>query len=515
MAGFILQFHMYDLRRLLIKEMLYLRITRMITKLTTPTADILNSLYPMHFIIDDAGALESISATMALQFPEAQSMTYFLAPNSAEELILLIGKLRDEKNTSSKIDLFSIQQYAIWNSKIVRIEEQSSWLVCCEVELLQKNMKSAAEMSVEALNSIIQQNEFYTALLNHLPAEVAVFNPEFKFLFVNKSAIKNEELRKWLIGRSEIEYWKSKNLPLEKAINRIHAFKEAIEAQRMTSVEEIFHPGTEQEKHYIRVTNPYFENDELRFLLTYGVDITAIKKTEHQLIQQYSELEKVNAELDQLVYSASHNLRAPLLSMKGLLSLISLEDVSAADREKFMHEVFRSIERLDATIHDIIEYSKNARLEITPQTIDLPQLIANTTEDLRFYENHPVEIRTNYELKAPFHCDERRIKSILHNILSNSVKYADHSKSQSWISIDAEVTSAMCRLRFSDNGIGMESHTTERVFDMFYRGTSQRTGSGLGLYIVREIIQKLGGTIQLDAQQGVGVNIQIELPNIG
>jgi hypothetical protein len=158
MAGFILQFHMYDLRRLLIKEMLYLRITRMITKLTTPTADILNSLYPMHFIIDDAGALESLSATMALQFPEAQSMTDFLAPNSAEELILLIGKLRDEKNTSSKIDLFSIQQYAIWNSKIVRIEEQSSWLVCCEVELLQKNMKSAAEMSVEALNSIIQQS---------------------------------------------------------------------------------------------------------------------------------------------------------------------------------------------------------------------------------------------------------------------------------------------------------------------------------------------------------------------
>ena len=219
--------------------------------------------------------------------------------------------------------------------------------------------------------------------------------------------------------------------------------------------------------------------------------------------------------MDQLVYSASHNLRAPLLSMKGLLSLIALEDVSSADREKFMHEVFRSIERLDATIHDIIEYSKNARLEITPQIIDLPQLIENTTEDLRFYENHPVEIRTNYELNAPFHCDERRIKSVLHNILSNSVKYADHSKPQSWISIEAEVTPAVCRLKFSDNGIGMDANSTERVFEMFYRGTSQRTGSGLGLYIVREIIQKLGGTIQLEAEKDVGVNIQIELPNIG
>ncbi len=476
---------------------------------------LLESLYPLHFFVEDQGRLAGVSPLLRSNFPEAKELADFLASNSAEELRELLRNLSEKGDTTSRIDLFSIQQYAIWSSKIVRIEDQKCWLVCSEVEKVKKSPKSASELSVEALNTIVQQNEFYTALLNHLPAEVAVFDPEFKFLFVNKSAIKNEELRKWLIGRSEIEYWKSKNLPLEKAINRIHAFKEAIDARRMTSVEEIFHLGTDQEKHYIRVTNPYFENDELRFLLTYGVDITALKKTEHQLIQQYSELEKVNAELDQLVYSASHNLRAPLLSMKGLLSLISLEDVSATDREKFMSEVFRSIERLDATIHDIIEYSKNARLEIMPQIIDLPQLIANTAEDLRFYENHPVEIRTHYELKAPFQCDERRIKSVLHNILSNSVKYADHSKPLSWISVDAEVTPALCRIKFSDNGIGMESQTTERVFDMFYRGTSQRTGSGLGLYIVREIIQKLGGTIQLDAQKGLGVNIQIELPNIG
>jgi signal transduction histidine kinase len=475
---------------------------------------ILHSLYPTHFLIDDEGGIKAMSAELGRLFPEATELTDFLAPNSADELLQLLGKLREEERVAAKIDLFSIQQYAIWNSKIVRIEEQSCWLVCSEVEQVKKTPKSAAEMSVEGLNSIIQQNEFYTALLNHLPAEVAVFNPDFKFLFVNKSAIKNEELRKWLIGRSEIEYWKSKNLPLEKALNRIHAFKEAIDARRMTSVEEIFHPGTEQEKHYIRVTNPYFENDELRFLLTYGVDITALKKTEHQLIQQYSELEKVNAELDQLVYSASHNLRAPLLSMKGLLSLISLEDVTEVDREKFMNEVYRSIERLDSTIHDIIEYSKNARLEITPQLIDLPKLIEVTSEDLRFYENHTIDMRTQFNLHAPFYCDERRIKSILHNILSNSVKYADHCKTDSWISVEVEVTSAVCRMKFADNGIGMEPQTTERVFDMFYRGTSQRTGSGLGLYIVREMIQKLGGTIQLEADLGKGVNIQIELPNI-
>jgi signal transduction histidine kinase len=477
-------------------------------------SEVLNKLYPIHFILDDSGTLIAMSTELTRQFPKATVLTDFLAPNSAEELRQALKKANEEIGASFVIDLFSIQHYAIWNSKIVRVEEQSCWLVCSEVEQVKKSPKSAAEMSVEALNTILQQNEFYTALLNHLPAEVAVFNPDFKFLFVNKSAIKNEELRKWLIGRSEIEYWKSKNLPLEKALNRIHAFKEAIDAKRMTSVEEIFHPGTEQEKHYIRVTNPYFENDELRFLLTYGVDITALKKTEHQLIQQYSELEKVNAELDQLVYSASHNLRAPLLSMKGLLSLISLEDVSEADREKFMSEVYRSIERLDATIHDIIEYSKNARLEVTPQLIDLPKMVEQTAEDLKFFENHPIEFRSSYEIQAPFQSDERRIKSILHNILSNSVKYADQNKPSSWIEIHATISANKCILSFADNGIGIDPLHADRMFNMFYRGTSRKTGSGLGLYIVKEMVHKLGGSISIQGALNEGVRVQIELPNL-
>lgn len=482
--------------------------------LTEIDSRLLESLYPLHFFVEDQGRLAGVSPLIRSNFPEAEELADFLAPNSAEELRELLRNLSEKGDTTSRIDLFSIQQYAIWSSKIVRIEVQKCWLVCSEVEKVKKSPKSASELSVEALNTIIQQNDFYTALLNHLPAEVAVFNPDFKFLFVNKSAIKNEELRKWLIGRSEIEYWKSKNLPLEKALNRVHAFKEAIAARRMTSVEEIFHPGTDQEKHYIRVTNPYFENDELRFLLTYGVDVTALKKTEHQLIQQYSELEKVNAELDQLVYSASHNLRAPLLSMKGLLGLITMEDTPQSDKQKFMTEVFKSIERLDATIHDIIEYSKNARLEITPQPIDLPLLISNTIEELRFYENHPIEIRTHFSIDSKFYSDTHRIKSILHNILSNSVKYADHAKSASWMSIEISTTQSSCNMRFADNGIGMTPQTAERVFDMFYRGTSQRTGSGLGLYIVREMIQKLGGTIDLKSELGQGVQIYVNLPNI-
>ena len=248
-------------------------------------------------------------------------------------------------------------------------------------------------------------------------------------------------------------------------------------------------------------------------MLSYGIDITALKQTEKKLIQQNVELEKVNAELDQFVYSASHNLRAPLLSMKGLLSLISLDDTAFEERNRFMGEVFKSIERLDATIHDIIEYSKNARLAISPQEIDIEQIIHSTIEDLKFFDQSKVHVSVQTELTATLFSDERRIRSIIHNIISNSIKYADPEKPERHLTITLSTSESLCSIVFSDNGIGIAKENQERVFDMFYRATSLRTGSGLGLYIVKEMLHKLGGRLELTSQVGEGTSITIEIPN--
>lgn len=463
----------------------------------------------MHFVMDSSGALHHRSPLLQEAFPTAVSLHELLATNSAAELLEIATGMRAEKKSVADIELFSIQQYAIWTSKVYCLDYPQHWLICVEVEQSTKTKKGNAD-----LESLARKTEFYEALLQQLPAEVAVFDTDFKFLFVNQHAIKNEELRKWLIGRSEIEYWKSKDLPLDKALMRIQAFKEAVAEKKSTSVEEIFHAGTENEKHYMRITHPYFKDDALQFLLTYGIDITAVKKTELQLMRQNTELEKVNAELDQFVYSASHNLRAPLLSMKGLMGLISLEDTAFSDRNRFMNEVYKSIERLDATIHDIIEYSKNARLDVIPEEVDLHQIIADAREDLRFYEGKPITITCSERTTGIFYSDSRRIRSIVHNILSNSIKYADSEKEECWITIDIQLTRATCKATFSDNGIGISADALNRVFDMFYRGTSMRTGSGLGLYIVREMIQKLGGTIHLSSIEREGSSITIELPNL-
>lgn len=477
-------------------------------------SELISLLYPMHIVFGEEGFIHMRSAEVDATFPTATTLFDVLAPNSAHELLEFVQTLKASSTDQGALDVFSIQLLATWWCKVARYDNEGRWLLAMETSDKKKATDlNPSLLSAEEIRGLQQKTIFYEALLQQLPAELAVFDPEFKFLFVNRHAIKNEELRKWLIGRNEIEYWKSKNLPLDKTLQRIEAFKQSVAEKKSTAVEEVFHAGTEQEKHYVRITHPYFKEDELQFLLSYGIDITALKQTEQKLLQQNAELEKVNAELDQFVYSASHNLRAPLLSVKGLLGLVTPGETSTEDLTRYIQEANKSIERLDLTIHDIIEYSKNARLPLAPQIIHLAELIHQTTEDLRFYENSQLEIQENIQSEVAFYSDLRRVRSILHNILSNAVKYADRTKDRSWLTIDIRVDESKCIMVFTDNGIGIQAEHADRVFDMFYRGTSAHPGSGLGLYIVKELTEKLGGCIQLSSSPGAGTEIRIELVN--
>jgi signal transduction histidine kinase len=361
---------------------------------------------------------------------------------------------------------------------------------------------------------VVNENKLLRNVLDQIPSELVVVDPEIRFMVVNRAAVKDDELRSWMIGKTDFEFWQRKNQSSELSKKRLAGCMAAIEKKDDFNVEEVFHTGTLQEKHYIRLHRPSFDNNELQFIVVYGQDVTELKKSEARLILQNAELEKVNHELDQFVYSASHNLRAPLLSVKGLLSLIDEDEIDTPARKRFIREIYKSIERLDATIKDIIEYSKNARLDLLPGRIDIEQLIKNTYEDLKFYEGSTVMIEWSASGNSPFYSDERRLKSIVHNIMSNSVKYSDPKKEACWLRISIELNEAECIIVFHDNGMGISPENQLRVFEMFYRANSERSGSGLGLYIVKEMTERIGGSIELASVLGEGTTLRLTLPNM-
>ncbi len=366
----------------------------------------------------------------------------------------------------------------------------------------------------DAYNRLLEENKLLRAVFDQLPSELVVVTPDIRYLLVNKAAVKDDEIREWMIGRSDQEFWERKNRSSELSVKRREGCLEVIRTQSDLQFEESFHVGTPQEKHYVRLHRPNLNGTEQPYIIIYGQEITELKKSEEQLKAQNIELEKVNHELDQFVYSASHNLRAPLLSVKGLLGLMEDEEMEAPARQRFIDEIYKSIQRLDATIKDIIDYSKNARLELLPTPIDLEQLVRNTHEDLKFYEGITVSLEIITRQTSVFYSDERRLNSIIHNIMSNSVKYSDPSKEHCMLSVEIEVIRETCKLVFTDNGKGISQDNQHRVFDMFYRGTTERSGSGLGLYIVKEMTERIGGSIELKSELGKGTTLKLILPNI-
>jgi PAS domain S-box-containing protein len=242
-------------------------------------------------------------------------------------------------------------------------------------------------------------------------------------------------------------------------------------------------------------------------ILGVSIDITEIKKSE-------KELRKINFELDTFVYHASHDLKAPLCSLEGLFNLINTEK-DEAFRKKCVEEGLKSIKRLDGFISDLTDLSRNNRTDVLPSNIKFKKIINRTLDSLKYITNADrIKVNLNINKEADFYCDKQRMKIIFMNLISNAIKYQQENGPLPTLSININVTKEYAEIEFHDNGIGIEEKYIPYVFDMFFRGTILSTGSGLGLYIVKEIILKLEGSIKLVSDKDFGTTFNLQIPNL-
>jgi PAS domain S-box-containing protein len=266
-------------------------------------------------------------------------------------------------------------------------------------------------------------------------------------------------------------------------------------------------------KTYEIKTYPIVENGGVAGLTVYARDITPQKKTEDTLKQQNDELTKINSELDRFVYSASHDLRAPLMSVKGLLNMIQL-DPDKTNTNHYVKLIETSVDRLDHFITEIIHYSRNARMDIVPKRINFNEVVNESIQSLKYMEEaEQVRSIINIHDQEDFYSDSGRLLIIFNNIISNAVRYRDRWK-DSYIQIDIVTNSEKALIRFSDNGIGIPDEYQDKVFKMFFRANAESKGSGLGLYIVKSTVDKLEGMVSLQSKLGVGSSFHIEIPNL-
>ena len=224
------------------------------------------------------------------------------------------------------------------------------------------------------------------------------------------------------------------------------------------------------------------------------------------------ELRKINIELDKFVYSISHDLRSPLLSIKGILQLIPLKEKLNTGTVKYLQMAEKSVNRLDQTIQEILDYSRNARLDLRLSTFSLVQMIEGVFADLRFANELPVSFSLEISGSSNIQSDKYRMDTLLKNIIGNAVKYRNPDVKVQWVKVTVSSQNNTHIIRVSDNGIGISEKNMPKIFEMFYRGSSIVSGTGLGLYICKEIIGRLEGTIEVESTPGKGSTFTLVVP---
>ena len=248
------------------------------------------------------------------------------------------------------------------------------------------------------------------------------------------------------------------------------------------------------------------------YIALFYVGITERKLAQQRLLENNTELTKINSELDNFVYSVSHDLRTPLLAIKGLVDLIDLHKGDSDENIEFIDLIDGSVDRMDETIKEILDYSRNARTAVVKKPIDIKKIIQEAYADMRFFSRHPVNLQMEVSDDLHFVSDESRINTVLKNLIGNAIKYADDAKPDSFVHVVAKNENGSVILEVRDNGEGISSENIESIFDMFYRASNKTTGTGLGLYITKEMISKLGGKIFVESELKKGTSFRIVLP---
>lgn len=231
-----------------------------------------------------------------------------------------------------------------------------------------------------------------------------------------------------------------------------------------------------------------------------------------QLLANNKMLSKTNAELDRFVYSTSHDLRAPLASVLGLID-ITKRSKDPQDVHRYLEMMTGRVHALDKFVRDITDYSQNNRLAVKRDRIALREMAQEVWESLRYA---PEATNINFFIDVPddmeIVSDRKRLSIVLNNLISNAIRYHDMRKGDKFISLQYHANGKGFFIEVKDNGIGIPAEYHSKIFEMFFRANEKSPGSGLGLYIVRETLAKLSASIRLESAPGKGSCFILKFP---
>jgi len=360
-----------------------------------------------------------------------------------------------------------------------------------------------------------QQRVFYENILNNLPIDIAVFSSDHRYLYVNPTAIRDKELRTYIIGRDDFEYAKFRNRSTDIAERRRFKFLEAKTHRKSVGWEDTLTDAKGTNSTHLRRMFPVFDGSgELLMMIGLGMDITERKELEDKQTMLLAKLSQKNVQLTDFCNIVSHNLRAPLVNVAMLSEFIE-NCIDANERKQLISSLNNVLDNLNSTFNELVESIQiQEDPEVTSEHIQINKYLQRTMESLE-----PDIVRSgatfsiDIENAPTIHYPVTYFNSILHNLISNALKYRSPERKPE-IGISSYRKGNSVYLSVADNGLGidMQKHKNNffKIGKVFHHHPDAK---GFGLYMIKAHIEALGGKIWVESAPDKGATFFIEFTN--
>ncbi|MEM6632973.1 MAG: PAS domain-containing sensor histidine kinase [Bacteroidota bacterium] len=235
-------------------------------------------------------------------------------------------------------------------------------------------------------------------------------------------------------------------------------------------------------------------------------EITELKDVEHQLKER-------NEQMDLFLYKATHDLKGPLASVKGILD-IALQNCQQPEISQYIHMALTSTDKLDQALIDLLHVTRLNKADLIIEQVNCKELVEDILFSLQHMpESRKVEFDISVADSHEFYSDKNTLTTILQNLIVNAIKYKGEGSQLHRVSVKIIPQDLGIHIEVADNGEGIKPEIQVKVFTMFYRGNKKSKGTGLGLYIVKQGTEKLGGTLSLVSDFGKGSTFSLYIPS--
>lgn len=357
---------------------------------------------------------------------------------------------------------------------------------------------------VENRKAIHQHSTLLQTVIDTVPSKITAFDKHGNITILNKAAfvhdsgnsadLTGDTLNLKADGKTEYQV---EELPLTKAFNGKAIYDQIVIKKHETS----------SPKTYLVNAVPIRNGrGEFNGVVQTERDITDIKTIQLKL-------KSAIKDLDMFVYRASHDLKSPLASMEGVLN-VAFETTSESNLLMYLEMIRKSHRLLSSTVNDLISLTQVSQKEVKKVAIKLHPLIKDITDTLCLLPQAAgIKVKVCMQESMSVFADEGLLRTVLQNLICNAIIHHRAKGEDRFVLITLLNQPRKILIEITDNGQGIGRNIQDKIYDMFYRGNVNTTGSGLGLFIVKQAIEKMDATIELVSDEEIGATFCIALPN--